>query len=273
MSSSSGTTGTLAVDDVRLRFRIDGREGAPWLVFSNSLMTDLALWDGQVEIFADRFRILRYDQRGHGGSSVPDGDCTFPRLVDDLAALLDHVGASTATVVGISMGGVTALGLAARYGERVGRVAICDCQVRSTPAGAAAWDERIAIAKADGMAALVEPTVRRWFTGPTVESGLPGLAPVRRMIQDTPVDGFIRAARALQSYDFGPYPAALRCPALFLVGEADATLPEAMRGMADAAPDARYGSIAGAGHLPNVERPEAFNTALSDFLTQRSAGH
>lgn len=272
MSPSPAHDGELAIDDVRIRYRIDGRRGAPWLVFCNSLMTDLALWSGQVETFADRFRILRYDQRGHGGSSVPAADCTFPRLVDDVTALLDHLGIASACVVGISMGGVTALGLAARHPDRVAKVAICDCQARSTAAGAAAWDERIAVAEAGGMAALVEPTIARWFTPSSVQEDAPGLASVRRMIRGTPKDGFVRAARALQSYDFGAYPAALACPALFLAGESDAALPNAMREMAAAAADGRYVSIADAGHLPNLERPERFDAALATFLARCTDG-
>lgn len=261
----------LEVDDVRLRYRIEGSADRPWLVLSNSLMTDLTLWDRQVDALAASFRILRYDQRGHGGSSVPGADCTFPRLVDDLKALLDHLEIGSACVAGVSMGGVTALGLAARYPERVTRVAVCDCQSRSTAAGTAAWDERIAVAEAGGMAALVEPTIGRWFTAATIQENRDDVSAVRRMIGATPVDGFIRAARALQDYDFGGYPAALTCPALFLVGEADAALPATMRGMADAASDARYEVIAQAGHLPNVEQPRAFNTALAAFLAPVAA--
>lgn len=264
--SAAPDGGILDVDDVRLRYRIDGSGERPWLVLCNSLMTDLTLWEQQVDVFAESFRVLRYDQRGHGGSSVPSADCTFPRLVDDLKALLDHLAIGSACVAGVSMGGVTALGLSARHPERVARVAVCDCQSRSTAAGAVAWDERIAVAEAGGMAALVEPTIGRWFTPPTVAENGAGVSAVRRMIGATPIEGFVRAARALQDYDFASYPAALTCPVLFLVGETDAALPAAMRGMADAAANARYQVIPKAGHLPNIEQPHAFNVALAAFL-------
>lgn len=256
----------VTVDGVVLRCRVDGPEGAPWIAFSNSLMTDLSLWDRQAASFSGRYRVLRYDQRGHGGSSVPDADCRFDRLVGDLVALFDHFDIPRAAVAGVSMGGVTALGFAARCPERVAGVAVCDCQGGSTAAGAAAWDERIALARAGGMAALVEPTVRRWFTPASVEAGGPGVASVRRMIGATPLDGLVRGARALQHYDFRDCPAALRCPALFLAGAEDGALPDALRGMAEAAPDAVFTAVPGAGHLPNVERPAAFDAALAGLL-------
>jgi 3-oxoadipate enol-lactonase len=261
----------VAVDDVKLHCRIDETVDAtaetPWLVFSNSLMTDLSLWDAQVAAFAGRFRILRYDQRGHGASSVPAGDCTFERLADDLAALMDHVGIPTATVVGVSMGGVTTLALAARHPARVSRAMLCDCQSVATPAGAKAWDERIALADTGGMQALADVTVKRWFLPAAVAAAGPGIGVVRAMIAATPREGFVRAARALQSYDFCDALPALRCPALFAVGAGDGVLPDVMRALAERCADARFVALAAAGHLPNVEQPEAFNTALADFLT------
>jgi 3-oxoadipate enol-lactonase len=256
----------VAVDGLTLRCRVEGPEGAPWLAFSNSLMTDLSLWDAQAAAFSGRYRVLRYDQRGHGASAVPAADCRFERLVDDLAALFDHFGIARAAVAGVSMGGVTALGFAARYPRRVAGVAVCDCQGGSSAAGAAAWDERIVLARAGGMAALVEPTIRRWFTPATVEAGGSGIDAVRRMIAATPLDGFVRGARALQDYDFRDRLAALRCPALFLAGAEDGALPDALRGMAEAAPDAVFTAVPEAGHLPNMERPAAFNAALAGLL-------
>lgn len=266
-------SGQVAVNGIGLRCRLDGPPGAPWLVFSNSLMTGLDLWDAQVQHFANRFRILRYDQRGHGSSAVPSGDCSFEALADDLAALLEHFGATAATVVGVSMGGVTALALAARHPARVALIAACDCQPASTQAGAAAWDERIALAQADGMAALVEPTVARWFQPGFVRRDPPALGCVRAGIAATPLQGFVRAARALQRYDLRPALPALRLPAAFIVGEDDGALPGAVRAMADACPGASFTAIPDAGHLPNVEQPAAFNAALSALLAIPSQEH
>ncbi len=265
----SGMDTVLTVGRQPLRVRVEGPQGAPWLVFSNSLMTDLWLWDGQVAAFGAAYRILRYDTRGHGGSAVPAEDCNFPSLVADLAGLMRQLGVADATVCGVSMGGVTALGLAARHPDLVARVAVCDCQPAATTAGAAAWDERIATARAGGMAALVEPTVSRWLRPGTVAASGPAVAVVRRMIAATPLDGFIRAARALQNYDFKPELAALaarHCPAAFIVGADDAALPQAVRAMAEACPGASLTTVPDCGHLPNLERPGAFDAALRALL-------
>lgn len=265
----TSTETIVTVDGVALRCRLDGPEGAPWLAFSNSLMTDLHLWDAQVEAFGDRFRILRYDTRGHGGSAVPPADCSFDRLVADLAALLDRFAVTRGTLVGVSMGGVTALGAAARHPDRVARVMICDCQPAATPAGAAAWEERIGVARAAGMAALVEPTVGRWFRPEFLRQDPPALGRVRAMIGATPLDGFVRAARALQRYDLRPdlgTLAARGCPAAFVVGAADAALPQAVRAMAASCPGSRFMELAEAGHLPNVEQQAGFDAALAALL-------
>ena len=258
--------GIVTVNGQDLQCQVDGPVGAPWLVFSNSLMTDLSMWDGQVAAFGDRFRILRYDQRGHGGSAVPPGDCHFDQLVADLAALLDHFDVSAATVVGISMGGVTVLGLGARHSQRIARLVLCDCGPASAPAGAAAWDERIAVAQAGGMAALAGPTIARWFRPETVQANPPGVAAVHAMITSTKLDGFIRATRALQNYDFKPDLAALTLPTQLIVGENDAAVPETMRGMAAKSPVATLAVVPNSGHLPNIERPDAFNAILGAVL-------
>ena len=261
--------GTVIVGSQALTVRVEGPEGAPWLVFSNSLMTDLSLWDDQVATFGAGHRVLRYDAPGHGGSAVPPTDCDFSSLVADLAELMRQVGVSDATVCGVSMGGVTALGLAARHPDLVARVAVCDCQPASTAAGAAAWDERIAIAPAGGMAAVVEPTASRWLRPGTVAANGPSVAAVRRMVGTTQLEGFVRAARALQDYDFRPDLAVLatrRCPVAFIVGADDAGLPQAMRVMAEACPGAALTTVPDCGHLPNLERPSAFNAALEALL-------
>ena len=262
----SGFDGTVTVNGQALKCRLDGPEGAPWLVFSNSLMTDLSLWNGQVAAFGNSHRILRYDQRGHGGTPVPPEACTFDQLRDDLAALLTHFDVTAATVVGISMGGVTVLGLGAAHPARVARIMLCDCGPASAPAGSAAWDERIAVAQAGGMDALAGPTIERWFRPQTLQSGLPGVDRVRTMIKTTPLDGFIRAARALQNYDYRPALATLPMPVHLAVGENDAAVPAAMRAMAESCPGATLTIIPDSGHLPNIEQEARFNAALASIF-------
>ena len=261
----------IPVRGLSFRCRAEGAAGAPWIVFSNSLMTDLSLWDDQVAHVGSRFRTLRYDHRGHGGSAVPGEACGFEALVDDLVAVMDAHGVGAATLVGVSMGGVTVLGAAARYPGRVARVMVCDCQPGSTAASAAAWEERIGVAEAGGMAALVEPTVARWLPAGTVQAGGVAVQRIRAMIAATPVQGFVRATRALQDYDSSGQPAALRCPAAFVAGAEDGATPQAMRAMAAACPGAVATVIEGAGHLPNIEQPGRFNEALDALLARPAA--
>lgn len=248
------------------RCRIDGPADpdAPWLAFSNSLMTDLTLWDDQVAAFAGRYRILRYDQRGHGGTSVPPGLCDFEALAGDLAGLFDAFGITRAAVIGVSLGGITALRFAGRYPERVAALMACDCTAKAVPGAGTAWDERIALARAGGMAAQAGPTIERWFRPEHVDT--PAGRRVRQMIETTPIDGFVRAADALRDFDFTADLAGLACPAAMLAGAGDGALPGVMRQMADAAPGAIYLEVPDAGHLPNVENPGAFNRELAAFL-------
>lgn len=185
----AGSSFHVEANGIRFHCRIDGRKDAPWLVFSNSLATNLSLWDGQIATFENSFRILRYDQRGHGGTEVPSEPCSFEQLVDDVVALFDALAIPRATFVGVSMGAVTALRLAARHAERLDRMVACDGQWVS-PAGARElWEERFAVVRKQGMEALVEPTARRWFRPEFIAGNPPVLAKVRRMIATTPAGG------------------------------------------------------------------------------------
>lgn len=245
--------------------RIDGPAGAPWLVFSNSHATNLTLWDDQVAALSARFRILRYDHRGHGGTDAPAGRYDFDLLVADVIALYDALAIERPDFVGISMGGMTALGLAERHPERVGRIIACDCTAGSTPASAQQWEERIALARERGMEPLVEQTVSRWFPAATLAANPPAVRRAREMIRTTPVNGYIGCAAALSDFDFRPGLASIACPSLVIVGTEDATLAGA-RQIHATIPGATLVELEGAGHLSNLERPQAFTAALERFL-------
>lgn len=246
---------------------VDGRDGAPWLVFSNSLATNLSMWDAQAAAFADRFRVLRYDQRGHGGTAAPAGPYSFAQLIADALALFDALDIARAHFVGLSMGGATALGLAELHPDRVDRVVICDSPCMSTPATARQWAERCALATSAGMAALVEPTLARWFP-PEIYAARPVyLDRVGEMIRTTPVNGFIGGAAALSDHDYNGAVAGVRRPVLFLVGEKDGVTPAAMKAMHQRLAGSSYVELSGAGHISNLDRPAEFNAALRDFLS------
>lgn len=251
---------------IAINYRIDGREGAPWVVFSNSLATTLAMWDEQAAALQDCYRVLRYDQRGHGGSDAPAGRYAFATLVADALALIDALAIEKTHFVGLSMGGATALGLVERHPERFDRVIVCDSPCRSTPQSSQQWEERIATASRDGLAALVEPTIARWFAPETVAANPPHLDKVRAMIRATPVAGFIGCAAALADHDYAAAAASVRRPVLFVAGEKDGATPAAMRKLHESVAGSRFVELPGAGHISNMDRPVEFNRAVLDFL-------
>jgi 3-oxoadipate enol-lactonase len=250
---------------ITFNVQLDGPEGAPWLVFSNSLATNLTMWDEQAAYFKPRFRILRYDQRGHGGTDAPSGPYAFDTLVADVIGLFDALSIDGAHFVGISMGGMTALGLAETHPERVRSIAPCDCSAASTPASAQQWEERVAAARQGGMASMVDGTVGRWFPPERIAAGPPFLPKVRAMVAETPLNGFAGCAAAISNYDYRPGLGAIKRPVLVVVGTKDAVLPGA-RQIQAAIPGSQLVELEGAGHLSNLDRPDEYNRALDRFL-------
>src|SRR5262252_1158563 len=226
---------------ISINYQIDGSEGAPWLIFSNSLMTNLTMWDDQVAALKGDYRILRYDQRGHGGTQALDGKYTFDTLTADVVALMDALAIKRAHFCGLSMGGMTALFLAQRHAERID------------------------LGAAKGMEALVDVTVNRWFPPDFVATRAPALDKVRGMIRSTPYQGFAGCAQALCDYDLRPGLPGITRPTLCIVGTKDATLA-GMEQIHATVPGARMVKLEGAGHISNLEQPQAFTKAVEDFL-------
>ena len=253
-------------EGLRFRCRLDGPEGAPWMVLSNSLVTDLTVWDPQVLAFAGRFRILRYDQRGHGGTTVPGQPATIEQLAADAAAIMRAVGITKAVFAGVSMGAATGFCLAQRHPDLVVRLIASDGQVATAPVGAQLWQERIKLSQRDGLAAYADVTLPRWFSARSRAEGNEAMARVRTMIETTPLEGFVVCARALQNYDIRSGLVTMRQPTLLIAGAEDGAMPQSMRALASQIPDARFVEIADAGHLPGIERPAAVNAAISTFL-------
>ena len=251
---------------ITINYQIDGPDNGPCLVFSNSLATTIAMWDEQAAALKDKFRVLRYDQRGHGATDAPAGRYPFDTLLADALGLLDALSIRKAHFAGLSMGGATALGLAEKYPDRFDRIIVCDSPCQSTPQSSQQWEERIVVASKKGMAALVEPTIARWFPAEIVAKNPPHVDKVRGMIRDTPVNGFIGCAAALGAHDYASAVASVKCPVLFLVGEKDAPGP-AMRKLNEKLAGSHFVELPGAGHISNLDRPAEFSRAIRDFLT------
>jgi len=258
----------IKANGLNFNYTIDGTEGAPWLVFSNSLATTVAMWDEQAAALKGKYRVLRYDQRGHGGTDAPAGRYAFDTLIADAVALMDALGIRKANFGGLSMGGATALGLAQQHPDRVERIIVCDSGCMSTPQSTQQWEERIVVAQKEGMEALVEPTMARWFPPETLKANPPHLAKVRGMIRATAVNGFIGCAAALADHNYNAKVATVKCPTLFIVGEKDGPAPAAMKDMHARLPGSRYVELPGAGHISNMDRPAEFTKAIADFLAK-----
>jgi 3-oxoadipate enol-lactonase len=257
----------IKANGIGFNIEIDGPAGAPWLIFSNSLATDLTMWDDQAAHFARKFQVLRYDQRGHGQTDAPDGRYTFGVLIQDVLSLMDQLKIDRAHFCGLSMGGATGMGLAQHHADRLDRVILCDNGFRSTPAGAVQWEERIAVARTGGMTALVDSTLARWFPPETLKANPPHLAKIRRMILSTPVNGFIGASAALADHDYRSGAGAVKLPVLLISGEKDGTNAATMQDIQrEMIPGTRYVELPGAGHISNTDQPAMFTKAVDEFL-------
>ena len=244
----------------------EGPRDAPAILFSNSLGASLDMWRDQAMAFAQDYRVIRYDQRGHGQTDVPPGPYSFEALCDDAVALLDALGVERAHVVGLSMGGMTALGLAIDHAERVASITACNCVAGYGPEALAIWDERMAIVASKGLDAVLDGTLERWFTQPTRDARPDDMTAVRAMIAATPRDGYLGCCGALKQLAYTDRLSRITVPCLFVAGTHDAGAPAAaMRDMHAAVAHSRYVEL-DAAHVSNIERPAEFNRAVAAFL-------
>ena len=244
----------------------DGPRDAPPLVLGNSLGTTLSMWDAQVPALAERFRLIRYDHRGHGRSPVPDPPYSIDDFADDVVELLDRLGIEKAHYCGLSIGGMTAITMAARHPERINRLIVCCSSPHMPPASN--WQERAAaVREAGSVAAVADPVVERWLTPayaaehPEIREGL------REMLAASPPDGYVAACGAIERMDLRPLLGTVRAPALVIGGEYDlATPPEQhARLIAEGIPGARY-ELVPAAHVANVEQSELVTRLIIEHL-------
>jgi 3-oxoadipate enol-lactonase len=252
----------------RLHVEIDGPQDAPAVTLLHSLATSGALWTSEAAALSRRYRVLRIDARGHGGSDVPAELYVFDDLADDIVAVWDALAIRRSAVIGLSMGGMTAFGLALRHPGRVTRILAADCRADAPEFFQAMWDGRRKLLAEQGMEAVAEATLPTWLTDATRTSHPDLVGRVKAMILATDPDGYRHATTALQRLDYKRSLAEIRVPTTLVVGAQDGPHPAEMRAMADLIPSARFVEIAGAAHLANLERPEAFMSAITTFLAQ-----
>jgi 3-oxoadipate enol-lactonase len=255
------TTGTT----VRLHHILEGTEDAPVLVMANSLGTTLRMWDDQALALGERFRLLRYDHRGHGGSSVPPGPYRIEDLGRDALALLDGLGIERFSFCGLSIGGMVGMWLASEAPERVERLVLCCTSALLGPREL--WDERIRVAGDQGMDALVDSVVPRWFT-PEFFSSNPGtVEKATSMLRETDPEGYAGCCAAIRDMDLRGRLGGIRAPTLVISASDDpATPPEHGALIRDSIPGAGFEVISDASHLANMQRPEAVTGEILDHL-------
>lgn len=251
-------------DGVRIAYRVDGPEAAPVLLLSNSLGTTMEMWAPQVRRLAEQYRVVRYDSRGHGGSDVPAGDYAMSRLGLDALALLDHLKVQRARFCGLSKGGMVGMWLATHAPARIERLALCNTAAYMGPP--ASWQQRIDSVRADGMTAVVDAVVDRWFTPAFRQSSPEHVAQIQAMLMAASPVGYTGCCAAIRDMDQRDAIRAIHAPTLVIGGTADpATPPEKAQEIAQAIADSHLVMLEAA-HLSNIEQPGRFTAALIDFM-------
>jgi 3-oxoadipate enol-lactonase/4-carboxymuconolactone decarboxylase len=243
---------------------LEGPDDAPVVMFSNSLGTTLEMWDDQAAALADRYRVLRFDTRGHGRSPVPPGPYTVGDLADDALALLDRLELPRVLFCGLSLGGAIGMTLALRAPERIERLVLASTALEFGPPEQ--WHERATTVRSEGMDAIAPAGMERWFT-PAADAEL--VARFDAMLRAQPVDGYAACCEAIAALDLRGQLGGVRVPTLTIAGADDpVTPPEKLAAIAAEVPGARSILIEGARHIVNAEQADRFTLVLSAFLAE-----
>jgi 3-oxoadipate enol-lactonase len=246
--------------------RIDGEHG-PWVMLSHGLATDMSMWDELTAALKNRYRVLRYDARGHGASAAPGGDYTLDMLVADAVGILDAVGVEQTHFSGLSMGGMIGLGMLIHHPKRMKSAVIADSRHTTQPEFTEAWLTRADAVRKGGIEAIVESTVSRWSSAGLALRNPAAVARMEAMIRRTSVNGYCGCAAALARLNYGSRLNEINVPTLVMCGSEDhGAPPENTRQMHAMIKGSRFLEIKQAGHISNIEQPDVFNDAVRGFL-------
>jgi 3-oxoadipate enol-lactonase len=260
-------TDSIAVNGIDIAYRIDGPDDAPTVVMSNSLASNLTMWDAQVEALVPRYRVVRYDTRGHGNTSATGGGYSIDMLVADLIGLLDALGIEKSAFCGLSLGGMIGQQLGIEHADRFTGLVLADTISRWPEGAGVLWAGRIRAAQQQGMKSLVEGTLERWFTPSCLEARPPEVEKIAQMILNTPVPGYAGCCQAISKINFTGQLGAISLPTLVIVGADDPATPvSAAEVIHQAIAGSELVVIEQASHIAPVEQPAAFNEALLGFL-------
>ena len=254
-----------------IEINYDKQGSGPVVTLSHSLACNLHMWDEQVKALAGRYTVLRFDTRGHGETSAPEGAYSLEQMTDDLKGLLDGLGIKETHFVGLSMGGMIGQTFALKHPAMIKSLVLCDTTSRYPAAAGSVWEDRIKTVGAKGMEPMVAGTLERWFTAPFRARRRDVVERIGGMIRGTPPAGYIGCCHAIPKINVTDRLKELHCPALVIVGEEDPGTPVAMaRDIHAALPGAQLAILRSASHLSNVEQPEEFTRVLLEFLDKAS---
>lgn len=251
--------------DIHLHYQFEGPENAPVILFSNSLGATLPIWDPQIPALSKNFRILRYDTRGNGQSSVTPGPYSIEQLANDVLALLDFLHLDRINFCGLSMGGATGQWLGAHAPQRLHKLILANTTAKFGSPDP--WNARIATVQKSGMRAVVPTVLERWFTQSFREKNPAAIEPAQRMLENAHVEGYIANCAAVRDFDSRAYLPTIKIPTLVIAGTHDpSTTPAEARHLAQQIPSAQYLELPTA-HISNIEAATQFNAALTTFLS------
>ena len=265
----------IKANGIDVHYTIDGvtntasDKDRPWVVLSHSLACDLSMWDNEVRLLSQHYRVMRYDTRGHGKSSAPAGPYSMDLLTDDAKALLDALGIAHCHWVGLSMGGMIGQTFALKYPGVFTSMTLADTTSKYPDGSGPIWEARIKLVGEQGMQAVVQPTLERWFTAPFRAAQPALMARVAGLIGNTPVAGYSGCCAALPKINVTAQLKDIRIPTLVLCGDQDAGTPVALsEEIHRNLPGSELVIIPSASHLSNLEQPEAFGAAISGFIAK-----
>lgn len=250
---------------IRIAYRFDGPAGAPVVMLSNSLMSNMSMWEPQMAALTAQFRVLRADTRGHGQTEVTPGAYSIALLAQDAVALMDALGLKKVHFAGLSKGGMIGQYLGAKHGDRLLSLTLAD--TASEMPTHAMWDERLRIAREVGISGLVDGTIKRWFTPGFMERAPQEIDKVRAMIMTTPAQGYVGCASAVRNMSQTAILKEIGVPTAIIVGESDpACSVEQSKVLHAEIAGSSLTILPDSAHLANIEQPELFNQALMGFL-------
>ena len=258
----------IQANGINIHYEIEGPASAPIVTLSHSLAADLSMWDPQMKVLTEKYRVLRYDMRGHGGTDVSEGPYSLDGLTVDVQALLEALGIRQTHFIGLSIGGMIAQLFALRHPDTIRSLVLCDTSSELPREAKVLFEERIRTAKTLGMGAHVEPTLQRWFTQPFRNT--PAADRIRALIRRTDPRGYIGCSHAIMGLNLTNRLSSIQAPTLIIVGEEDPGTPvAAARTIHEKIKDSELVILKSASHLSNIEQAEAFNQTVTRFLAEK----